>query len=127
MLPLRHRRVWIALSGVLLATVVFASLQPNLGPRVPANFDKLEHLAAYVVLAVWFTGLVVRDRYWTVVVGLLALGASIEVLQGVMNIGRSAEWLDMFANTLGIGLGLVIALRVTGDWSRRFESWLNST
>ena len=33
----------------------------------------------------------------------------------------------MFANTLGIGLGLVIALRVTGAWSRRFESWLSST
>ena len=127
MLPLRHRRLWIVLSGILLAGVVFASLQPNFGPRVPANFDKLEHLAAYVVLALWFTGLVVRDRYWTVVVGLLAFGASIEVLQGLMNIGRSAEWLDMFANALGIGLGLVIALRVTGDWSRRFESWLNST
>ena len=76
MLPLRHRRLWIALSGFLLAAVVFASLQPNIGPRVPANFDKLEHLSAYVVLAVWFTGLVVRDRYWTVVVGLLVLGAS---------------------------------------------------
>lgn len=115
------------MSGFLLAAVVFASLQPNFGPRVPANFDKFEHLAAYVVLAVWFTGLVVRDRYGTVVAGLLTLGASIEVLQGLMNIGRSAEWLDMFANSLGIGLGFLIALRLTGDWSRRFESWLSST
>lgn len=127
MLPLRYRRLWIALSVVLLAAVVFASLQPNLGPRVPANFDKVEHLAAYFALAVWFTGLVVRDRYWKVVVGLLALGASIEVLQGLMDIGRSAEWPDMIANTLGIGLGLLIALRATGGWSRRFESWLSST
>jgi VanZ family protein len=127
MLPLRHRRLWIALSAVLLAAVVFASLQPNLGPRVPANVDKIEHLVAYVALAVWFTGLVVRDRYWTVAVGLLAFGAAIEVLQGLMNIGRSAEWLDMLANTLGIGVGFVIATWVTGGWSRRFESWLSST
>jgi VanZ family protein len=124
MLPLRHRRLWVAISAVLLAAVIFASLQPNFGPAVPHNFDKLEHLSAYVVLSLWFTGLVARERYWVVVCGLLALGLSIEVLQGVMNVGRSAEALDMLANTVGVLVGLTIALGLTGHWALRVESWL---
>jgi VanZ family protein len=124
MLPLRYRRLWVAISAVLLAAVIFASLQPNFGPPMPHNFDKLEHLSAYLVLSVWFTGLVARERYWVVVCGLLALGLSIEVLQGVMNVGRSAEALDMLANTVGVVVGLTIALGLTGHWALRVESWL---
>ena len=124
MLPLRHRRLWITMSLVLLAAVLFASLQPDFGPAVPANFDKVEHLAAYVLLALWFTGLVARGRYWAVGAGLMALGLLIEVLQWRMNLGRSAEALDMLANTLGIGVGITIALLATGGWAPRLESWL---
>ena len=124
MLPLRHRRLWIAMSLVLLAAVLFASLQPDFGPAVPANFDKVEHLAAYVLLAVWFTGLVARGRYWAVGAGLMALGLLIEVLQGLMSLGRSAEVSDMLANALGVVVGITIALSSTGGWAPRLESWL---
>jgi hypothetical protein len=124
MLQLRRRRLWIALSMVLLAAVFYVCLQPGLGVSVPAGFDKVEHLAAYVLLAMWFTGLVARGRYWAVAAGLLALGALIEVLQWRMNLGRSAEVLDMLANTLGVGVGITIALLATGGWAPRLESWL---
>jgi VanZ family protein len=124
MLQLRRRRLWIALSLVLLAAVVWASLQPNLGPPVPSGLDKVEHLAAYTLLSVWFTGLVARGRYWAVAAGLLALGFLIEVLQWRMNLGRSAEMLDMLANTLGVGVGITLALLATGGWGPRLESWL---
>jgi VanZ family protein len=124
MLQLRRRRLWIALSMVLLAAVLVASLQPDFGPPVPAGFDKVEHLAAYVLLALWFTGLVARGRYWVVGAGLLALGLLIEVLQWRMNLGRSAEVLDMLANALGVGAGISIALIATGGWAPRLESWM---
>ena len=124
MLQLSRRRLWIALSLVLLAAVVFASLQPNPGPPVPAGFDKVEHLAAYILLALWFTGLVARGRYWLVALGLLALGLLIEVLQWRMNLGRAAEGLDMLANALGVGVGIAIALQATGGWAPRLETWL---
>ncbi len=124
MLPLRYRRFWVAISAVLLAAVIFACLQPNFGPSMPNNFDKLEHFSTYLLLSLWFTGLVARERYWVVVCGLLALGLSIEVLQGVMNVGRSAEALDMLANTLGIFVGLAVALGLTGHWALRVEAWL---
>ena len=124
MLQLRRRRLWIALSMVLLAAVFFVCLQPGFGPTVPAGFDKLEHMAAYVLLALWFTGLVARGRYWAVAAGLLALGSLIEVLQWLTNLGRSAEGLDMLANTLGVAVGIAIALFATGGWAPRLESWL---
>jgi VanZ family protein len=124
MLQLRRRRLWITLSMILLAAVFFVCLQPGLGPTGPAGFDKVEHLAAYVLLALWFTGLVARGRYWAVGAGLMALGLLIEVLQWRMNLGRSAEALDMLANTLGIGVGITIALLATGGWAPRLESWL---
>jgi VanZ family protein len=124
MLPLRHRHLWITMSLVLLAAVLFASLQPDFGPAVPANFDKVEHLAAYVLLALWFTGLVARGRYWAVGAGLMALGLLIEVLQWRMHLGRSAEVSDMLANALGVVVGITIALRSTGGWAPRVESWL---
>jgi VanZ family protein len=126
MLPLRHRRVWVVLSAVLVAATAYASLVPHLPlPPVPAGFDKLEHFTAYCALAVWFTGLYPRTRYWRVVAGLLTLGAGIEVAQGVMQLGRSAELLDMIANAAGVGVGLLLALALTGTWARRVESWLS--
>jgi len=124
MLQLRRRRLWIALSTVLLAAVFFVCLQPGPGFPAPAGLDKVEHLAAYVLLALWFTGLVARGRYWVVATGLLMLGLLIEVLQWRMNLGRSAEGLDMLANTLGVGIGIAIALLATGGWAPRLESWL---
>ena len=124
MLQLRRRRLWIAVSLVLLAAVLFASLQPNFGPQAPTGFDKVEHLTAYVLLALWFTGLVARRRYWVVACGLLALGVVVEALQGLINLGRSAEAFDMLANALGVAVGITIALRSTGGWAPRLESWL---
>jgi glycopeptide antibiotics resistance protein len=54
----------------------------------------------------------------------LALGLLIEVLQWRMNLGRSAETLDMLANALGVGVGITLALLITGGWAPRLESWL---
>ena len=42
MLQLRRRRLWIALSVILLAAVFVVCLQPDVGPAVPAGFDKVE-------------------------------------------------------------------------------------
>ena len=127
MLPLRHRRFWIALSAVLVASVVYGSLKPHLDLPVPAGFDKVEHFSAYFALAVWFTGIHDRAGYARVAAGLLALGASMEVLQGLMHMGRTADFLDMAANTAGVVAGLALALCCTGGWARRVEAWLGST
>jgi VanZ family protein len=124
MLDLRYRPFWIAASAVLVLGVVWGSLQTALGGEVPQGFDKVEHFSTYMFLAVWFTGLFARRRWWTVVVALLALGASMEAGQYIMRAGRTADFHDMAANTVGVAVGLLLAVLLTGGWAQRIESWL---
>ena len=124
MLNLRYRPVWIAASAVLVLGVVWGSLQTSLGGEVPQGFDKVEHFGTYLFLAVWFTGLFARPRWWMVAVTLLALGAAMETGQYVMQAGRTADVYDMAANAAGVTVGLLLATLLTGGWAQRIESWL---
>ena len=36
---------------------------------------------------------------------------------------RSAEWLDIGADVIGVAIGLLISLAGAGGWSQRFENW----
>jgi VanZ family protein len=124
MLPLAHAPVWLAASVTLLAGVIYASL--GTGPALPSpgDFDKLAHLATYLFLTVWFTGIVHRAHYWKVVLALLGLGLAMEVLQQVMQRGRYGDLFDMGANAFGVAAGVSLALWRTGGWARRIEAWL---
>lgn len=124
MLHLRFRPYWIIASTLLVLSVVWGSLQTSLHDQVPQGFDKVEHFSTYLILAVWFTGLLARGRWWSVVIALLALGASMEAGQYLMHAGRTADVLDMAANTAGITAGMLLALALTGGWAQRVESWL---
>jgi VanZ family protein len=125
-LPLAHAPAWILASVLLVATVLYVSLAPLTVPvEVPTHFDKIEHAAAYLFLAVWFTGLVARPRYWGVVVALVVLGLTIEVLQAAMPFGRQGDPWDVLANVTGIGLGVALAHRMTGGWALKAEAWLS--
>lgn len=124
MLALRHRGAWIALSVVLLLVVVWGSLQTDVKIPGPRGFDKVEHYSTYAFLAVWFTGLVHRSRYWWVGIALVAFGALMEVGQLVMRAGRVAEPYDLAANTAGVATGLLVAFLLTGGWAQKIEAWL---
>jgi VanZ family protein len=125
MLPLARPRPWIFASVALVAAVVIGSLgpMPDL-PPVPVGLDKLQHFGAYLVLALWFTGLFRRSYYARVALALLGLGLSLELIQHVMRQGRYGELLDMGANALGVAAGVALALWQTGGWAPRVESWL---
>lgn len=124
MIPLRHRTLWLAMSAFLVAAIAYGSLAPDVSLAAPRGFDKVEHFTAYCGLAIWFTGLYPRGHYWKVVAALLALGAGLEIAQGVMKLGRTAEALDMLANAAGVGVGVLLALTLTGNWARGVEAWL---
>jgi VanZ family protein len=124
-LPLAHAPAWIVASVLLVVAVLYVSLAPLSVPAgLPAHFDKLQHAAAYVFLAVWFSGLVTRSRYWRVAGALVLLGVAIEFLQASMPFGRQGDPRDILANVAGIGIGLVLARRVTGGWAQQVEAWL---
>ena len=128
MLPLRYAHRW-QLAGIVILSLVFASaLIPSIWPDDRqfqpwlVDADKLMHTVTFVFLAVWFSGQFRPRSYWRIGAGLIAFGALIELAQRFISY-RSAEWLDLVADTLGIVVGLLIATAGLGGWSLRLEHW----
>jgi len=124
MLTLRYRPLWLLASIVLVLVVIWGSLQTRYGLNVPHGFDKVEHVSTYMFLAVWFTGLIQRPRYWIAMLCLLGLGATMEFAQWAMHAGRTADPYDMAANCCGVLAGLTLARLGTGGWAQRVEAWM---
>ena len=129
MLPLRHAGLWRVLSVLLLLAVLVAAVSPVFwfDSRIKAlawidNLDKWVHALTFAVLSIWFAGLIAKNRYWRILVGLLAFGLVIEGCQ-LMVTYRSADWTDMGANALGIIIGLTVAMAGLGGWCPRIEDW----
>ncbi len=57
--------------------------------------------------------------------GLLAFGGLIEMCQRMISY-RTAEWNDLFADMLGIVVGILIAMVGVGGWSMRIEKQLQN-
>jgi VanZ family protein len=113
------RRAWAATLSLLTVTVLFLALRPGSGGPT-LGWDKANHALAFACLA--FSGLfALRERrrapLW-VAIGLLALGGLIELVQLHVP-GRSAEWADLLADAVGIGLGLAAALVLAARLDRR--------
>lgn len=99
--------------------VLHQALTPH--PGGPSfGWDKLNHASAFAVLA--FACLfALRERahpvFWTIFL-LLALGVGIELAQMYVP-GRSAELEDVAADSVGIGIGLLVALNAARRLERR--------
>jgi len=128
MLPLRYALRWQAASAVLLLLVLASALMPAIWfwpDRVRmenwlAHLDKWAHLLTFAFLAVWFAGQYRRGAYWRIALGLVGFGILIEICQRAVGY-RSAEWLDLGADVIGIVIGLMIGLAGAGGWSQRLE------
>ena len=130
MLPLRYAPRWRAASAVLLLLVLAGAMMPaiwlwpdraRIGDWLQ-HLDKWAHVLAFAFLAVWFAGQYHRGAYWRIAIGLVAYGILIELCQRAVGY-RSAEWLDLAADVIGIATGLVIGLAGAGGWCQRFEQW----
>jgi VanZ family protein len=124
LLALRHPRVWLVSGWILVALAIIVSIVPaHELPKLGGVSDKLEHAVAYGALALWFAGIYPKSRYPMIGVGLLVMGIVIEGLQGTMNVGRQADLRDVYANSIGIVAGLLLALVWLGGWAMRVEAW----
>lgn len=93
-----------------MAILVLSLLPPT--PDMPTTgWDKTNHVFGFALLAV-LGGFAYPGRLVQSLLGLIAYGAFIEVLQGLTS-WRTAEWSDLLADAIGIGLGC-LALRVYG-------------
>lgn len=108
------RAVLFVVFCVAIVSVIVGSLSPQLAPPSGHVIDKMIHASAYFSLTclgyVIFTSTRMR---WTMVFFLFCLGATIEVLQGIIG-GREASVWDQLANSTGIALAM-IGMRLVGN------------
>lgn len=119
---LRLVRFWMTAGLGLVLVITYLSLMPNDRLPEPGFSDKVNHILAYVALALWFGGILPRRSYLKLVLALMAYGVLIEVLQWWMAWGREGELLDVGADAAGIAAGLLLAATPLGRWA----SWLES-
>ena len=115
-------RVYGLLTLVWIAIMLLLTLAPALEmPDTPAwnlvSFDTAAHAGVFAVLAglswLWLRGRrgqAAGRAAGLVLVGCVAFGALIEVLQYVMHQGRHAEWSDLLSDAIGAALVLLLPL-----------------
>ena len=109
MLINRIQQYWLFLTILCLFGITLLSLWPlEQLPEVPGS-DKTHHLIAYGALM--FPSALRRPKYWPYyAVFFLLYSGAIELIQPFVN--RYGEWLDLFANGLGLLLGILLASAV---------------
>ena len=108
-----------------MAVALAPEIWPWMSGRGPEwlLFDKWMHGFTFAALAIWFSGQYARRAYGWLAIGLLIFGALIEACQSMVTY-RIAETADIFADVLGIAVGMMIALSGVGGWSLQAENWL---
>lgn len=113
------RKYPFSLFCILLIWVL--SLTPFF-PETPLDdvqfIDKWTHLVMYggTCSVIWWEYLRTHDRMdWRkvvllAIVGMILLGGLIELLQAYCTTTRSGEWLDFWADSIGVLLGAVIGM-----------------
>ena len=109
----------IGIAMLLLITIV--CLMPSQSLPQTGMSDKSEHMLAFAAVAFWFGSIVMRyDIPWLALL-LVGFGGLIEIGQAFMGWGRSGDWLDLFADSIGIAAGIALALTPVGRWARWVE------
>jgi VanZ family protein len=123
---LNWRRVWLSCGYLLVLTVLAFALWPLVSGRammIP-YFDKFLHAFSFMVLMLWFSGLMSRYFYFRLFLILLILGALIEALQNFTPY-RQMEFNDFVADALGLVAGWVLARAGMGNWCVWVEKRFN--
>lgn len=106
-----HRVMVFLVSISMLIALVYGSLSPPGGEQVFPHLDKLVHILAYMVFCGWHR-MVFPGHGMQVLLASLALGAVLEILQGMTGY-RDASIYDILANAIGCLCGLALA-RLSG-------------
>jgi VanZ family protein len=112
-------RVWRAILVLIVIVVGYMALMPAPPKRMDLGWDKLNHLAAFAVLAcIGLLSFPASRRHQVVtMLGLIAYGGAIEICQLFVP-GRSCEWADLFADLAGIACGALVAVNFAKGKSR---------
>jgi VanZ family protein len=116
----------VALNKWVLATlfwggiIAWLSLIPS-PPQIPGllGWDKLQHAGAYGLLSLLIAQafrtlprVQPQKAWWRAALAALCFGGLLEILQLVMQAGRTAEWWDLAADALGVSICCVLFRQV---------------
>ncbi|MDD9725803.1 VanZ family protein [Roseovarius sp. SK2] len=105
------------LTLALALGILVTTLWPSHGHPPPFTLhDKVLHLLAFAALILPMAVTEPR-RALRLAPVYIAFGAAIEVIQPAF--GRGAEWLDLLADALGVGLGLALGWGFRAAFRRR--------
>jgi VanZ family protein len=107
--PQLVRRTWWAIGWLGIGAVVYLSLMPDPPALAVEQGDKLQHLAAYGTLMLWFAQLTdLRSWRRAAAIALVGLGIAMEFAQLATDY-REFSYGDMVADALGVALGGLLA------------------
>lgn len=113
MTDLRYHRLWQRL-GVFMVIVVFGvAFVPN-PPVLLSDYinwgDKIEHVLTFIFLMLWFCQLHRGHRPRLIIAAaLVVFGLLIEILQGALTATRTADPVDLMADSVGVLVGWGLA------------------
>jgi hypothetical protein len=120
MLPLRYPWFWLAVGWVLAVGVGVGSLVPSDVLMDVSVSDKLLHAGSYFMLMIWFAGAYEARRHVPIALVLMTVGAGLDFMQ-TFTATRTFSAFDVFANCVGIAVGLALAWLGLGGWCLRLE------
>jgi hypothetical protein len=109
--PLPRLLFW---AGMVLAFVMAVMPTP---PALPVS-DKLQHAAAFLVLALLGRWAYPKTRKRTLLLGLAAFGALIEIVQALPIVGRDSDPLDWVAD-VSAALAVFLIIALWPAWKKR--------
>jgi len=105
-----QRLLWRGLLAALLVVITWLALVPHPPQGLTTGWDKSNHALAFATLAfVSVRAVWPQPQQWHLLfMAVLAYGGGIEIAQSFLP-PRSAEWLDLLADGVGICIGLLLA------------------
>jgi hypothetical protein len=112
---LKFRKTWLTIGLGFVVLVIYLSLTPDPFVLGASEGIKIGHVLAYGWLMLWFAQMYrsTSARLWFAA-GLVALGILLEYLQGLTDY-RGFEFSDMFINSTGVALGLLLCRSALQD------------
>lgn len=121
--------VRILLVVLYVGCIVALSLLPAQDlPQIPLfpGADKIIHFLMYFIFSLLFCWALRTEKHYFrlffIILATIGWGMFMEYVQLVMHIGRSFSWYDVFANSLGVFVGILIYVPVTREVILNAES-----
>ena len=115
---LKYMRFWLGGGWLLVLVAMVMSVLPGLPTFTVLYSDKIFHASTYFVLMIWFSGIYLPSRYWSIALALL--GVALEFFQTLFPYRFFDSW-DIAANMTGVAIAWLVAVKGMGNWCQLIE------